>query len=122
MNNITSQTEKKGGAPYPQWLLDGFNDTLADSGLLDVELVGHPFTWEKGRGTEACLEVWLDRALVNQSWFDLFLYAKLYNLEGSPSYHSVICLETICRGSSVRKQRFKFENAWLSEPLCSVIV
>lgn len=111
LNNITYQSDKKGGAPYPQWLLDGFYDTLADIGLLDVELVGHPFTWERGRGIEAWLEVRLDHALVSQSWFDLFPYAKLYNLEGSPSDHSVICLETICRGSSVRKQRFKFENA-----------
>lgn len=53
MNNIVSQADKKGGAPYPQWLLDGFNGTLEEAGWHDVELYGHPFTWERGRDTDS---------------------------------------------------------------------
>ncbi|XP_074324303.1 uncharacterized protein LOC141661216 [Apium graveolens] len=97
MNNIRSQTNKKGGAHYPQWLLDGFNDTLEDVGLKDIDLYGHPFTWERGRDTDSFLEIRLDRAMATTNWFDLFPYAKLYNLEGSPSDHSAISLGLVCR-------------------------
>lgn len=49
--NIVSQADKKGGAIYPQWLLDGFNEVLEETGLTDLEIYGHQYTWEKGRGT-----------------------------------------------------------------------
>lgn len=56
MNNIVSQAEKKGETVYPRWLIDGVNDTLLETGLQDIELVGHQYTWEKGRNTEAWIE------------------------------------------------------------------
>lgn len=57
MNNITMQSDKKGGAPYPQWLIEGFNETLEEAGLKDLELYGHAFTWERGRDTESWIEI-----------------------------------------------------------------
>lgn len=82
LNNVVSQSDKHGGASYPQWLLDGFNATLTDIGLYDMTLIGHQYTWERGRGTDDWTEVRLDRAITNASWLDLFPLAKLYNLEG----------------------------------------
>lgn len=76
MNNISSQADKKGGLAYPQWLVDGFNDVVEEAGLSDMELQGHQFTWERGRGTDAWLEIRLDRALVSSNWLELFPYAK----------------------------------------------
>lgn len=89
-------------------VLDGFNDTLEDTGLRDMDLIGHPFTWERGRDTDSWLEIRLDRALVTSSWYDIFPFAKLYNLEGSPSDHSAIFLEPHCTGLGVRRKHFKF--------------
>lgn len=43
MNNITIQTEKKGGALYPRWLLEGFNEVLLEIELKDIELTGHQY-------------------------------------------------------------------------------
>ncbi|KAK1372151.1 Endonuclease/exonuclease/phosphatase family protein [Heracleum sosnowskyi] len=88
LNNVCSQLDKKGGALYPTWLIEGFNDTLNELGLMDMELVGHQFTWEKGRGTPEWQEVRLDRALSTDAWLQLFPIAKVYNLEGSESDHS----------------------------------
>uniref|UniRef100_A0A803QCK5 Reverse transcriptase domain-containing protein n=1 Tax=Cannabis sativa TaxID=3483 RepID=A0A803QCK5_CANSA len=51
LNNVTSQDDKKGGHPYPRWLVEVFNDTLVDCGLHDLELYGYPYTWERSRGT-----------------------------------------------------------------------
>ncbi|KAL8157814.1 hypothetical protein AgCh_002506 [Apium graveolens] len=122
MNNIVSQADKRGGAGYPQWLLDGFNEVLENTGLRDVELYGHQYTWERGRNTDAWLEIRLDRALANTDWFDSFPAAKLYNLEGSSSDHSHIFPELLNRSKDIVRKRFCFENAWLTEPLCRQIV
>lgn len=110
------------GAAYPQGLIDGFNKAMEDAGLKDLDLCGHPYTWECGRGTEAWSKCHLDRAMVSSTWCTLFPLTKLYNLEGSPSDHSPIFLEpkTIQRGKN--KKWFRFENAWLLEPLCYQIV
>ncbi|KAK1370732.1 hypothetical protein POM88_036824 [Heracleum sosnowskyi] len=63
MNNIVSQEDKKGGAAYPQRLIDGFNKALEDTELKDLELYGHPYSWERGRDTDSWIEIRLDRAL-----------------------------------------------------------
>lgn len=107
---------------YPQWLLDGFNSVLSDTGLSDLELYGHQFTWEKGRDTPLWLEIRLDRAMANNTWFDLFPLTKLFNIDGSLSDHSPIFLEPRCGSKMQGRKRFRFENAWLMEPLCKQIV
>ncbi|XP_074337686.1 uncharacterized protein LOC141674885 [Apium graveolens] len=91
-NNIVSQVHKKGGDPYPIALVDGFNEALNDAGLIDMDIVGHQYTWERSRGKPEWVEVRLDRAVVTDSWLNEFPLAKLYNLEGSTSDHSPIIL------------------------------
>ncbi|KAL8156039.1 hypothetical protein AgCh_001205 [Apium graveolens] len=39
--------DKRGGALYPEWLIEGFNEALGDTELVDLDLVGHQFMWEK---------------------------------------------------------------------------
>ncbi|XP_074352813.1 uncharacterized protein LOC141691964 [Apium graveolens] len=122
MNNITSQADTRGGANYPTWLVDGFNEIIAEVGLVDMDMVGYQYTWERGRGTENWIEMRLDRVLTSDSWLDVFPLAKLYSLEGSPSDHAAIFLEPKRRSTENRRRRFRFENAWLTEPLCYQIV
>uniref|UniRef100_A0A803PV21 Reverse transcriptase n=1 Tax=Cannabis sativa TaxID=3483 RepID=A0A803PV21_CANSA len=122
LNNVTSQSDKRGGNPYPNWLVDGFCETLDACGLVDLELNGYPFTWEKGRGTNAWIEVRIDRAVVSQNWLDLFPIAKLLNLEVSTSDHCplLLMLDNVIQVVAIRS--FKFENSWLREPMCLQIV
>lgn len=122
LNNVLAQQDKIGGAPYPSWLIEGFNEVVSDLGLIDLELVGHQFTWEMGRGTDAWTEVRLDRALITASWLQLFPSVKLYNLEGSTSDHNPILLipESVSKMGGHRS--FRFENAWLTEPMCKQVV
>lgn len=122
MNNVLSQTDKAGGRPYPQRLLQGFQDVLNDCDLIDVTLVGYQFTWERGFCTNRHIEIRLDRALVNQEFMNLFQNAKLINLEVSTSDHSPILLETQEAHKVECKKPFRFENAWLREPLCYQLV
>uniref|UniRef100_A0A803PK80 Reverse transcriptase domain-containing protein n=1 Tax=Cannabis sativa TaxID=3483 RepID=A0A803PK80_CANSA len=71
-NNVLSHDNKRGGSPYSDWLLSGFQQVVDDCHLQDLEFVGYPFTWERGRGTPEWIEVRLDQALVSDAWLDLF--------------------------------------------------
>lgn len=122
MNNVTSQNDKLGGRPYPQALIQGFQDVLEDCGLRDMPLIGHQFTWERGTGTTKLIKVRLDRALVSAGFISFFTEAKLINLEVSTSDHSLILLELRKPTAVTPTRRFRFENAWLREPICQQIV
>ncbi|XP_060962192.1 uncharacterized protein LOC133032303 [Cannabis sativa] len=122
LNNVTSQSDKRGGLPYPNWLIEGFGNMLEECNLVDMELGGYPYTWEKGRGTSAWIEVQIDRALVSQTWLDSFPLAKLVNLEVSTSDHCPIQLTLDVVQKKEIHKRFRFENLWLREPVCLQLI
>ncbi|XP_074359807.1 uncharacterized protein LOC141699903 [Apium graveolens] len=122
INNVVDTRDKTGGPQYPSWLIDGFNEALQDAGLIDMELVGHQYTWERGRDTDDWMEVRLDRALTTEVWLNMFPMAKLYNLEGTTNDHSPILLVPQVISKVKAPYRFKFENAWMIKPMCEVIV
>uniref|UniRef100_A0A803PR19 Reverse transcriptase domain-containing protein n=1 Tax=Cannabis sativa TaxID=3483 RepID=A0A803PR19_CANSA len=122
LNNVTSHNDKRGGNNYPQRLIDGFNQTLSDCRLIDLDIVGYPFTWERGRGTPNLIEVRLDRALVSHSWTNFFTTAQLFNLELTASDHCPILLQPTVQHVFVPAHQFRFENALLHEPLCFQVV
>ncbi|XP_074376795.1 uncharacterized protein LOC141718311 [Apium graveolens] len=93
-----------------------------DVHLTELELTGHQFTWERGRDIDGWMEIRLDRALINENWLNNFPMAKLYNLEGAPSDHSAILLVPHVLNCSARAYRLKFENVWLTEPMCEQLV
>ncbi|XP_062099802.1 uncharacterized protein LOC133805647 [Humulus lupulus] len=122
MNNILRPNEKRGGRPYPRWLIDGFSQAIWDCGLVDLELSGYPYTWERGRGSENWVEVRLDRALASSSWLNLFPNFILLNTEVSTSDHCPLLLDPSPIQHFQRIKSFRFENAWLREPMCKLIV
>lgn len=122
VNNILSQSEKRGGNRYPEWLLEGFQRTLTYCNLVDVDLLGYQYTWEKGKGTKSWIEVRLDRALVSTNWYESYPDTRLTNLELTSSDHCPSFFEPVVQTSGVFLRRFRFENAWLKDPLCYEIV
>ncbi|XP_030497973.2 uncharacterized protein LOC115713626 [Cannabis sativa] len=122
MNNVCAHEDKMGGNRYPDFLINGFQQALNDSGLQDTELYGYPFTWERGRGTSSWIEVCLDRGLADLAWLQIFSSTKLYNLEISTSDHSPILLELFTTAVQQRVTRFRLENAWLRELLCYQLI
>lgn len=84
--------------------------------------MGHPYTWERGRGTNKWVEIKLDRALVTRSFNNIFTVVKLTNLEIITSDHSPIFLEPAIVSQVIGMKTFRFENAWLREPMCLQIV
>ncbi|XP_060974102.1 uncharacterized protein LOC133039269 [Cannabis sativa] len=121
-NNVLSQSEKRGGNPYPQWLINGFQETVLACGLCDLELFGYPYTWEKSRDSPNWIEARLDRALVSASWLDLFQNAQLLNVEISSSDHCPLLLETNVADFTRNQKVFWFENMWLGNMECEQII
>lgn len=114
--------EKRGGRPYPSHLLEGFHNVVSDCDLMDLSLTGHQFTWEKSKGHPNWTEIRLDRAMVNSSWWDTFHTAQLFNLEISLSDHNPIFMKLKIDQVFSNVNRFRFENAWLTDGKCLEIV
>lgn len=68
------------------------------------------------------MEIHLDRALTNSDWLNLFHMAKLYNIEGATSDHNPILVIPQVPPNIHSQHRFKFENAWMTDPLCEIII
>lgn len=51
-NDLLHSSDKKDKHPYPQRLMDGFRCAINDSSLVELELKGGDFTWEKSKGTQ----------------------------------------------------------------------
>lgn len=122
MNNVLSQNDKRGGRLYPQFLLQGFQEVLNECNLIDMNLAGHQYTWERGNNTGNHIEVRLDRALVTLSFLNMIKEARLTNLEVSTSDHSPLWLEPEVSILIKSKKTFRFENVWLREPMCYQLV
>lgn len=122
MNNVLYHSDKQCGRPYPQWLLQGFQEVLDNCNLLDMNLVGYPFTWERGYGTNKWVEVRLDYALVNAEFRNMFGDAKLTNLEITTYDHCPLLLEPYIYNQQQFNKKLRVENAWLRELMCEHIV
>ncbi|XP_019178334.1 PREDICTED: uncharacterized protein LOC109173550 [Ipomoea nil] len=114
-NDILDQSEKYGRTPHPQWLINGFRDAVADSGLVDVPFSGHQFTWVKSRGTDHMIEEKLDRFLANDSWLNMFEGAQALSLSTTYSDHLPLVITPVMRPRTRRKARFCFDNMWIRE-------
>ncbi|XP_060968579.1 uncharacterized protein LOC115710349 [Cannabis sativa] len=122
LNNIGSQAEKKGGCPYPPSLIAGFQDVLQSCDLIDLDLRGYPFTWERSKGTSSSVEIRLNKALVSHLWLQSFPQATLTNGDFSSSDDTPIFLEPKPPWMSKKTYHFQYENCWSCEPLCSKLV
>lgn len=76
-NDMLLSTDKKGVHPHPQYLLNGFRSAIEDCSLLELDLVGGKFTWEKSKGTPEWVRERLDRAFATANWWNKFPLCKL---------------------------------------------
>jgi len=49
-NDLLSNDEKRSRVVHPPWRIRGFREAVQESNLIDIPLIGYPFTWVKGRG------------------------------------------------------------------------
>ncbi|XP_050222781.1 uncharacterized protein LOC126672876 [Mercurialis annua] len=121
-NDILAFEEKKGGVAQPNWLVNGFRDTVSNCGLVDIGAAGYKYTWSRGRGDGRRVEERLDRVLCSNEWMAMFPEARVNNLEQSTSDHLPIFLAIIQDASDRSKRVFRFNNSWLIKKDCAEVV
>ncbi|XVF67744.1 hypothetical protein PTKIN_Ptkin10aG0146700 [Pterospermum kingtungense] len=95
---------------------------LTDCNLIDLPLVGYPYTWVRFKGKPNCVEERLDRALVNTDWLNIYPQVLLRNLCAPISDHSPLLLCTDVQEEYSGRRMFRFENKWKSEPTLKAVV
>lgn len=75
-NTVLSLNERMSGRYPRHHFIEDFNEAIFDSGLIDVDFEGAPFTWTNNR-------LWqrLDRALFLSEWIDSFSDTKVHHLQ-----------------------------------------
>lgn len=114
-NDMLYDADKMGRVVHPPGLLDGFRAAIEDSELVELELTGGKYTWEKSRGTPDFVRERLDRAFANKQWWNKFPLCKLTMTNVVKSDHDPITLELLSVQIPMKKFRFRFENTWLKE-------
>lgn len=112
-NDILNEDDKQGSHKHPWSLLDGFMRTIKYCGLVELDLMGSKFTWEKIRGKKQCVRERIDRAFATAAWWQLFPLCKLIVHHTIYSDHKPLQLELNSINHSRKKFKFGFENTWL---------
>lgn len=119
---MMSTDEKRGGRPHPFNLLQGFVEVVNNCGFIDLGFVGEKYTWEKSRGTKNWIQERLDRGLVNRAWSDMFPQVEIQVLEVATSDHLPLYLQLHIQVLQPKERRFRFENSWLREKDCEIVI
>lgn len=83
--------------------------------MIEVDLKGGDFTWEKSKGTTNWVQERLDRSFTNSDWWIKFPLCTLTVFHATVSDHEPIKLELVNTKIPSKQFRFRFENTWLKE-------
>ncbi|XP_052107462.1 uncharacterized protein LOC127740503 [Arachis duranensis] len=112
-NAISNQLEKEGGGAKSPSSIETFNSFIDDNFLIDIGMVGRPFTWSNRRRGDELIQERLDRFLVGVDWQQLYPNATVLRLLESGSDHAPLLLDSNPR-TERSKHRFKFQERWYS--------
>ncbi|KAL8093230.1 hypothetical protein AgCh_035211 [Apium graveolens] len=115
-NDLLYATDKEGVHPHSQSLMDGFRSAIEDCNLVEVDLMGGKYTWEKSKGKPNWVKERLDRAFATEGWWQKFPLGTLELRHAIVSDHEPIELKLMDTLMSRKHFRFRFENSWLKEP------
>lgn len=92
-NDLLSIADKWGGTPRAKSLMNGFRAVIDDSLLIEIDLQGGNFTWEKSCGTNYWVKERLDKAFASRSWLHSFPLCKLSVIRTLVSDHDLIMMD-----------------------------
>lgn len=86
-NGILSHEEKVVSNPKHQHEIDGCREAVRRCNLSDIHFEGFPYTWTNNRADTENIQERLDRALVSETWYDMFPCSKVKHLPRRKSDH-----------------------------------
>lgn len=89
INEILSHSDKVGGQPRAQYLIDHFTAVVDNCLLRPFPFSGYKFTWSNGRVGEANVKEQLDRCFVSMNGQLLFPHALVHQI---PTLYLIIKL------------------------------
>ena len=112
-NEITSNSEKKGGRKRPESSFLPFKNMISACGIIEFPFSGNLFSWA-GRRRSGRVKCRLDRALGNEDWHQAFSHTDVEYLLRWGSDHRPVLVRIKSRESTGRKG-FKFDKRWLGK-------
>ena len=112
-NEITSNTEKKGGRKRPETSFIPFKTMLANCGMIDFPFKGNAMSWA-GRRKNGRVQCRLDRAVGNEDWHNLFSHTDVEYLLRWGSDHRPV-LARIKSQASRPRRNFRFDKRWFGK-------
>ncbi|KAL8101055.1 hypothetical protein AgCh_033077 [Apium graveolens] len=107
-------SDKSGQHPHHQSLLEGFKATIEECGLIELNLKGGEFTWEKSKGTENWVRERLDRAFVNNYWWRKFPLWKSFKEEVTKVWKEIPEIQLLPKLKSVSSFMAKSDEEGVS--------
>lgn len=126
-NEILDDIEKVGMRLRNARHIDDFRSTIEWCDLLEFTFTGYKYTWDNRRVGDANIKERLDRGFGNLALIQQWGGCCTHHLISSTSDHHPIIIENDLLAShgqllDRRKQRFYFEEMWVSEADCRHIV
>ncbi|KAL7246982.1 hypothetical protein ACSBR2_001986 [Camellia fascicularis] len=121
-NEISSNSEKQGGAPSTQRRLSRFVQVIDECNLTDLGFSGPKFTWTNSCHGLANIKERLDRALCNDPWHTFFPEAWVQHLPKINSDHCPLLISLIGFVPHLLRRPFRMEAAWLTHPTFETLV
>ncbi|CAA0826236.1 Unknown protein, partial [Striga hermonthica] len=115
LNDILSEGDKKGGRKRSLSSFHHFRNFVSGMGMLEINMIGHPYTWGNNREGEGFVEEKLDRVFGSLAWNSAYPNAAVHNIFKSASDHSLLMLD-FSQNQFYKKKRFIFDRRWLHRP------
>ena len=114
-NEILDASEQFGGNVREEWKMDGSRDAVEICKLCDLGYSGLPFTWDNRQQGRDNIKVRLDRAMVDETFMELFDNTGVQHIQTTESDHcalSIVIKQSEWIDSNAMERPFRFENAW----------
>lgn len=94
---------------------------MEDVHVEDMGSKGQPYTWCNNRSGSDRISQRLDRALINSRWATKYPRSRCINELALGSDHTPMIIQTAVPKRK-NQRRFKFEEMWLEDPRCKVVI
>ncbi|GLT49927.1 hypothetical protein SLA2020_234510 [Shorea laevis] len=112
-NDITVQSEKFGGNPFPSYRIQAYTECMSYCNLMDLGFNGPKFTWVNNRNANQLIWERLDRAWGNPAWRIKFPEATIFHLPRLSSNHCPIMVSLHPTVPTLGDKPFRLEKFWL---------